>query len=525
MNSNEIERQRQSAITHYELGSDAEQEAFSRITRLIAELFDMPVAIISILTEDRQLFLGPIGIDPQGTRREDAFCNVTVRGDEVLVIENATVDDRFSTNNLVCGDPNIRFYAGAPLQLDDGPAIGSLCLIDHRPRTFSDVDRATLQQFAVLVTDTIRLRLGAIKAQRRQDQLKRQTDILNATVANITEGVAVFDEELKLVTWNDLFFSLLGFDDALKVEGKRATDLLQVAAARGDFGEGDADEIVQGLIASIRATSSRKLEMKTAGGRHLEVWRTAMPGGQLITVDDVTARHEMGRMKDEFVSTVSHELRTPLTSIRGAVALLNRELGAATSDRARAMLDMALSNSERLAKLVDDILDIEKLTSGASAFVVMHTELDELVRQSVRQLQPFTDKMGVNVQCVFSPRPAIVYADPGRVMQVLTNLISNAAKFSPSGATVSIAVSSVGDVAQIEVSDEGPGVAKDFVPRLFTRFAQAQSAVRADVSGTGLGLAISRAIVEQMGGEIGYRRRSNGGACFFFTLTLAEPAA
>lgn len=233
---------------------------------------------------------------------------------------------------------------------------------------------------------------------------------------------------------------------------------------------------------------------------------------------DVTERREVERAKDEFVSLVSHELRTPLTSIRGALGLLAGGVLGPLPEATQTMVDLACRNTDRLIRLINAILDLEKLTAGKSA---LHTELlspQELIASVLELLAVTAAEAGVAL--VTEPvDPALrVQGDRDRLFQVLTNLIGNAIKFSRAGDTVRVRCRATSDAALFEVEDEGPGIPVEAQRKLFTRFQQLDSSNARARGGSGLGLAISRAIVEQHGGTIGVESAPQRGARFFFRL-------
>jgi PAS domain S-box-containing protein len=238
--------------------------------------------------------------------------------------------------------------------------------------------------------------------------------------------------------------------------------------------------------------------------------------------DDITRRKEensrVERLKDDFVATVSHELRTPLTSIAGALSLLVGNAAGALPESAVRLLTIAHNNSRRLIRLVNDILDIEKIESGKVLFVRKRVELRALVEQAIETHQGFANTYGVRVK--FEPASAVedVHSDPDRLFQVVINLLSNAIKFSPRGEEVVLRVEKRNSAARISVRDHGPGVPNDFKSHIFGKFAQADASDARQKGGTGLGLSIVKQIVTRLGGEVGFDDAPGGGAIFFVDL-------
>ena len=234
-------------------------------------------------------------------------------------------------------------------------------------------------------------------------------------------------------------------------------------------------------------------------------------------ITDITQRKHLEQMKNEFVSTVSHELRTPLTSIAGSLGLINGEALGPVPNAMREMLLIAQSNSQRLRQLIDDLLDMDKLLAGKMSFIPQQLDIDSFLAECVTSHQGFARQH--DVQLTYTGGPvAQITADPMRLQQVLSNLLSNALKFSPAGSQVLLSAQELGGQIRILVVDQGPGVPAEFVDRLFEKFSQADASDRRQKGGTGLGLAISKELMERMGGCIGFYPRPGGGSVFWVEL-------
>lgn len=235
-------------------------------------------------------------------------------------------------------------------------------------------------------------------------------------------------------------------------------------------------------------------------------------------IRDISDRKRVERLKAEFVSTVSHELRTPLSSIAGSLGLLTGGAGGELGERARRLVDIAQSNATRLVKLINDILDIEKLESGKLVFHNQSVNLPKFLAQVAEENRGFAAKYGSHIELIAGDEPAEVSADPDRLAQVLTNLLSNAIKFSPEGETVRLVLVPGRTHHRICVEDRGPGLSEEFKGRIFERFAQADSSDSRAKGGTGLGLSIVREIVTRLNGQITFADRPGGGTVFTATL-------
>jgi PAS domain S-box-containing protein len=239
-------------------------------------------------------------------------------------------------------------------------------------------------------------------------------------------------------------------------------------------------------------------------------------------IENIAYRREMDRLKREFISTVSHELRTPLTSIRGSLGLVDAGVLGELPEKAQAMVRIAHQNSERLVRIINDILDVEKIESGKLELQLQPVPIAAFLRQALDENAAYADKFGVSFVFESAPEYAEVLADPGRLMQVLSNLLSNAAKFSPVGAPVHVRAHQSGGRVTIEVQDHGTGIPEAFRSRIFEKFAQADATSSRRFDGTGLGLSITRQLVQAMGGSINFTTATGQGSTFYFNLPLTE---
>lgn len=239
---------------------------------------------------------------------------------------------------------------------------------------------------------------------------------------------------------------------------------------------------------------------------------------------DISQRKEVERMKDEFISTVSHELRTPLTAIYGSLNLMHSGLAGELPDEAKQLLAISHDSTERLIRLINDLLDLEKIASGKIEYRMQEQPLLPLVQQAVRDTQAYAGDLRVALAVDARAQP-VVSGDADRLVQVCVNLLSNAIKFSPAGAQVDVLVEEREGWARVAVADRGPGVPAEFHDRVFDRFAQADGSDRRAKGGTGLGLAICRSIVEAHGGRLAFTSEPGVRTEFFFELPAVPPRA
>ena len=250
--------------------------------------------------------------------------------------------------------------------------------------------------------------------------------------------------------------------------------------------------------------------------------------GAVITFQDISDRQIVERMKDEFISVVSHELRTPLTSIHGSLRMLASGLLNNQPDKSQRLLKIAADSTDRLVRLINDILDVERIESGKVKMAKQSCSVVKIMTQAANTMQAMADKAGI--QLSLSTLSAQVWADPDRIIQTFTNLLSNAIKFSSSGGTVWLTAELVSQASEgrreeyvlFSVRDQGRGIPAEKLDTIFERFQQVDSSDSRDHEGTGLGLAICRSIVQQHKGQIEVESQLGKGSTFYFTLPLSR---
>jgi PAS domain S-box-containing protein len=367
------------------------------------------------------------------------------------------------------------------------------------------------------------LLITALLAERKQveETLRESEEKLRGLYELSPLGIALTDMQGHYLEFNKAFQHICGYTE----QELKALDYW--ALTPRDYEAREAEQIDQ-LKLARRYGPYEKEYVRKDGSRvplQLNGMLVTGPDGQQYIwsiVQDISERKRIELMKNEFISTVSHELRTPLTSISGALGLLHGGVMSDIPESVKPLLDIAYKNSQRLILLVDDLLDMEKIMAGKMRLDLQAQALMPIVEQAVEANQGYGDSLGVRFVLTQRADEVAVSVDSQRLMQVLANFMSNAAKFSPRGEAVEVAVREVNGRVRVEVADHGPSIPDEFRQRVFQKFSQADSSNTRQKGGTGLGLAIAKELVERMHGQIGFESEAGKGTMFFAELPVAK---
>lgn len=355
----------------------------------------------------------------------------------------------------------------------------------------------------------------AEQLRQKVDALTEERTKLEAVVSSMSDAVVATDGEGRLLMLNGAAQDLLGLrpDDvgrpAAQVFGDHAVwRALDRTARRGTDA---AEEFTLGSGANERLLHLNAAPLRGAGGRN---------AGAVAVVRDVTDFRRAERLRRDLTANVSHELRTPLTSIKGFTETL---LAGAWADEqaCRRFLTIIDTEATRLMTLVDDLMALSRLESRAEPMELRQVRLDAVVEEAASRLRPQAAQHRIALR-TSAGRETIVTADPDRILQVLTNLIDNAIKFTPEGGTVEVALSQDGADAVVSVADSGQGIPPDDLPRIFDRFYRVDRSRSREAGGSGLGLAIAKHIIVAHGGRIAVTSRLGTGTTFSVALPLAR---
>lgn len=366
--------------------------------------------------------------------------------------------------------------------------------------------------------------------QSLQKSEAKTRDVLEATardvLENIVDGIITIDTHGNIESFNPACETIFGYSTG-EVIGRNINMLMPEPY----HSEHDR------YLRNYKSTGTKKIigiGREVVGKRKdgstfpmdLSVSETRTSDTRLFTgiIRDITERKQMDIMKDEFISTVNHELRTPLTSIQGSLGLLKARAFDKLDKKGRRLLELSYDNCTQLAHLVNDILDIEKIAAGKMEYHMKEAEVTQLVEEIVERHQSYAEKYKVTFDLNIEVEDIFCKLDNYRFNQALANLLSNAAKFSPEKDTVTVTVKKEDRKhIRISVSDNGPGIQKDFYDKIFTKFAQVDSSSTRAKSGTGLGLNIAKTIIEAFGGSVTFDSEEGKGTTFHFVLPICDP--
>ncbi len=355
--------------------------------------------------------------------------------------------------------------------------------------------------------------------KRTEDALQDAHQRLRFHVENSPLAVVEWDSEFRVHSWSPQAEHIFGWK-AEEVLHKHPTEWHVIPPEQLPKASTMIEDLVAGR--TLRQVVSLQLYRQDGSTIDCEWYVSALVDdrGRLISVlslvQDVTERKALERLKDELVSTVSHELRTPLASLRGfAELMLTRDF---SLEQQREFLTIILNESKRLADLINDFLDLQRIEAGRQEYHFKPLDLLSVVRETISVFQANSNSIAIHL--LKEPTPPPVHADADRLRQVLLNLLSNAVKFSPRGGDITIGIRHEGADVMVWIRDQGIGIAPDALPKLFTKFFRVNNKETRKISGTGLGLALVKRIITAHGGQIWVESELGKGSTFFFTLPV-----
>jgi PAS domain S-box-containing protein len=541
----ENEGQRIIALRRYSILDTPAEAAFDELTSLAGTLCGAPIALIGFIDERRQWFKSRAGFDFAEVPRHLAFCSHTILGDESLVAEDVGADERFRDNELWHRKVGIRFYAGTPLLSPDGQAVGTVAVLDRKPRRIASEQVRGLEVLARQVMAQLELRrhledlARTIEEQKRiEDRLRNSESFYQTLVETLPQNILRKDAQGRFTFANRKFCHSIG-KPLNEIIGKTDFDFFPPELANKYLQD---DLRVMSTLENLDTVE----EHVTPGGEHLYVHVIKTPlydaSGHVIGIQgifwDVTQRKrieqelehtrdaalESARTKSAFLANMSHEIRTPMNAIVGMAGLL---LETRLTQEQREFAETLRDSTDSLMAIVNDILDYSKIEAGKLKLEVIDFDLREAIETTVEMLGETARKKEIELGCWIEREvPVFLRGDPGRVRQVLANLLSNAVKFTERG-EVLVRVAALSETDEhawlrFSVSDTGVGIDSKALSHIFAPFTQGDTTTTRRYGGTGLGLSICKQLVDLMGGRIACETHSGRGSTFAFELKLSK---
>jgi PAS domain S-box-containing protein len=537
------EPSRLAALREHEILDTPDEPAFDEIARLAAQICQTPIALVTLIDEKRQWFKARVGLGIRETPRDMAFCAHAILHEEVFVVQDAAADERFRANPLVTGDPKIRFYAGMPLATAEGHRLGTVCAIDRVPRQLTALQKEALAALAHQASRELELRRRIAELSRLSKELAaaeeaatRSQTMLRQVINSAPLALFALDAQGRFTVAEGKGVDALGISPR-HVLGKRLHD---VHADRPDL-----LAAVDGALAG-RATGAEA----EFNGQVFEVSLSPIRAAQgqvngvVGVANDVTTRRKAEALaqvaveraqaiaklrsiigfKADALNMVAHELNTPLTPIRVQLHLLEEDKG--LSARQQQAVSIVARNVARLQSLVENMLEYARFESNQVELKPARMDLAEAIRQAAQDYAEAARQQDVLLR-LHVEGPLQVHADSRRIMQVLSNLLSNALKYTPAGGRVDVHARIQDGRAYVSVEDTGVGFDANKAGMLFHPFARLPNRLSGKATGHGLGLHICRQIVTMHGGAIWAESPgADKGSAFRLTIPLDKgPAA
>jgi PAS domain S-box-containing protein len=524
------EAQRLDRLRSFGVLDSLPQKAFDDITALASTICGTPIALISLVDEDRQWFKSKLGLVPSETPRDVAFCSHAILDpDHVMVVEDASRDPRFADSPLVLQDPDIGFYAGAPIVTDDGFALGTVCVIDRVPRQLAEAQHQALQSLANLVVTLLKhekehAELHAIRSREADHQSK----LMAALTASGLDLISYVGPDYVYRYVNDQYLSYWG-KKAAEVVGHKVVDLMGET-----FFESTVRPNLERALAGEEMQYEVHVDFPGAGPRHVEVaWIPARNVDGTIGV--VVRVHDINDLKlreqqlqntvnllerktleqDRFIHIISHDLREPINTINNFVSLLTEDDSLKLPAAAQRYLSFVAAGGQRMKALLDDLMSFLQLDRHG----IDKQQVDlALVASQVRDDLASAIQRG-NGHVEFGHLP-MAYGDPSLLRIALQNLVANGLKFMAKGTSplVTITANIEGDTLRIDVRDNGIGMESHQIGKIFEMFKRLHSSKA--YPGSGLGLSICRRVAELHGGELSATSELGVGSCFTLSLPM-----
>jgi len=450
------------------------------------------------------------------------------------LVEDTGVDGLYTKNPLVTSGPNLKFYAGAPIKIEDRNIIGVLFIADRISRRLSEIERETLRDLAEWVQleigcsnlfytrgeDIDKIRQDLIVKNREVEASKAKIEVM---LENIGDGVIGINNKGEIIFINKQVEILTGWREE-ELMGKSLIHSIKLIDGQGNEVP-VSERPIRNALYSNKKVISNSYYYQRKDGSQFAVSITATPVvvyglviGGIDVFRDVTKEREVDRMKTEFISLASHQLRTPLSAIKWFTEMLvDGEMGSLNAEQ-KELVENIYQSNERMIGLVNTLLNISRIESGRIIIDPEPTDIKTLVDQVVLELQPKIQKKNHKLIVSVHGELPKIKIDPKLTRHVYMNLLTNAIKYTPEGGEIVVLISKSGNEIISQISDNGFGIPKRDQEKVFTKFFRSKNIIGIETDGTGLGLYLTKAIVDSSGGKIWFESEEGKGTTFWFIL-------
>jgi PAS domain S-box-containing protein len=522
---------RMTAIDETGLVDVRDDEVLDRLTRLAEWGTSAPIALVTLVEATRQVFLSARGLSPtleqaRETPLAQSFCQHVVLNGAPLVVDDARLHPALADHPGL--ENGVVAYAGYPVRHPDGTVLGTICAADSGARAWRSTDVHALADLASLLEADIARRVKQVAAERLHAQLQHVLDgaASTAIVAADNDGFITFA--------NRGAAELLGLEPEQLSGPHRLDDLARLwhpVSGRGTP-DGAEDWLITDADGHQRVVTARRTALHGDDGR---------VSGSMLLCDDVSARHRaetllletvrkqeaaveqmksLDHVRNEFIATASHELRTPVTSILGYAELLSEGAAGPLNGRQVELLGRVNRNSQRLLRLIGDLLALSQMTADEHEPLWTTVDVGAVARQAWGTLSAHLIGRTLDVRVDVPADPALVRGDAAEVERIVSNLLTNAVKYTPDGGAVEVTVRHTGLTVQVVVRDTGIGIDPHEVDRVFEPFFRAHDAQQRAIQGSGLGLALVQRLTKAHGGSVHLDSQPGVGT----RVTVALPA-
>jgi PAS domain S-box-containing protein len=519
------EKERLAALRRYDILDTAPDQFFDDLVELASFICDVPISLITLIDEDRQWFKSKKGMNGNGSARDVAFCAHAIMQNDLFIVPDALKDKRFVNNPFVTADPEIRFYAGAPLVTSDGYALGTLCVIDRKPRELTAEQTSALAALSRQVVAQLELRRSVKQLSIAQAELAQSQKRFRRLADNLPDAIfhywlepsPAFAFVSSAVTTITGYLPQAFYDDPHLLaklvhpgERQRLTGLLNNLA--------DADDPYQTNLFRLQRANEQMIWIEL---RTIPVYDA---DGQIIAVEgiarDVTRRKQMEEEReqmiadlDSFAHTVAHDLKGPLSVITSYSELLSSERVSRLDQEA--IVESAVVINEYAVKMNNIIQELFLLSSVRSDEVTIRPfAMKPVVEAALERLAYMIEDKKATITKPDTWPEVVGYE--GWVEAVWVNYLSNALKYGGSPPVIELGADEQAEQVRFWVRDQGPGISRAAQRRLFVPFTRLEQVKY--VEGHGLGLSIVQRIVEKLGGTVGVESAPGEGSLFYFTL-------